>query len=192
MDRPSPGLDESYLDILYPCVVPRSWITRLSASALASWQFSDDVHLVLVLDGEDALSTVGPEELKSLGLTQQRALSIATDNLADAWQRGDFEFVSTELKDGTRIGMSQGNWMAPAGGLLLLDFFEALQNDFESDRFAAVALNQECLFAFPTDERTLNSTSLLVAMEEQINSHRQPISRSLLLLEGRWPRPFEG
>jgi len=96
-----------------------------------------------------------------------------------------------DLKDGTRIAISQGNWMAAAGGLLLVDFFEALKNDFEAERFAAVALNQECLFAFPTDERTLRSTALLVAMEEQINSHPQPISRSLLLLDGKWPRAFK-
>jgi len=191
MNQSTPGFDESCLDIIYPCVVHKSWANRSRASSLMSWQFSDDVRLVLMLDSDDALRSVAPEELEPLGISQQQALAIATDNLSAAWERGEFEFASDELKDGTRIAMAQGNWKAPAAGLLLLDFFEALKNEFEAERFAAAALNQECLFAFPTDERTLGSTSLLVAMEEQIHRHRQPISRSLLLLDGRWPRPFE-
>jgi len=190
MESPSSWFDESSLDILYPCVVPKSWVQRTGEASLVSFQFSDDVRVVLVVDSEDALRPVNPADLEALEVSPEEAFSLATDNLGVAWQRGAFEFVAETLKDGTRIAMSQGNWMAPAGGLLLLDFFEALKNDFATDRFAAVALNQECLFAFPTDERTLRSTSLLVAIEEQINGHRQPISRSLLLLEGSWPRAF--
>ena len=190
MNPSTPGFDDSSLDLLYPCVVPKSWFKRSDGSRMC-WQFSEDVHLIIVVDGDDALSSVGPEDLEVLGVTQQECLSIATENLAAAWERGEFEFISTELKDGTRVGVSQGNWMATAGGLLLVDFFEGLQNEFNVDRFAAVALHQECLFAFPTDKRTLGSTALLVEMEQQINSHRQPISRSLLLLDGRWPRAFK-
>jgi hypothetical protein len=189
MATPSAGFDDSSLELLYPCVVSKSWIKRTDASLY--WQFSDDVFLIVVVDGGDALSNVGSDDLGTLGISQQQCLSIATENLAAALERGDFEFISTQLKDGTSIGVAQGNWMAPAGGLLLVDFFEALKEEFGTNRFAAVALNQECLFAFPTDERTLGSTALLVAMEQQINSHRQPISRSLLLLDGRWPRPFK-
>jgi hypothetical protein len=183
------GFDESTLELLYPCVVPKSWVKRTDASLY--WQFSKDVYLIVVMDGDDALSNVRPEDLDILGISQQQCLSIATDNLASAWERGEFEFISTELQDRTRIGVAQGNWMAAAGGLLLVDFFEGMKTEFGAKRFAAVALNQECLFAFPTDERTLGSTALLVAMEQQINSHRQPISRSLLLLDGRWPRAFK-
>jgi hypothetical protein len=190
MAQSSPGFDESSLELLYPCVVPKSWFRRAAPSRMY-WQFSEDVHLIIVVDGDDALSSVGPEDLALLGVSQQQCLSIATENLSAAWERGEFEFISTELKDGTRLGVSQGNWMAPAGGLLLVDFFEGLRNEFNADRFAAVALHQECLFAFPTDQRTLGSTALLVEIEQQINSHHQPISRSLLLLDGRWPRAFK-
>lgn len=190
MEPVSPWFDESSLDVLYPCVVPKSWVQRAGESSLVGFQFSDEVRVVLVVDDEDALRPVNPADLESIEVSPEQAFSLATDNLGVAWQRGAFEFVAETLKDGTRIALSMGNWMAPAGGLLLLDFFEALKNDFAAERFAAVALNQECLFAFPTDERTLRSTALLVAMEEQINGHRQPISRSLLLLEGNWPRAF--
>ena len=190
MEPLSPWFDESSLDAMYPCVVPKSWVVRAGESSLVGFQFSDEVRVVLVVDTEESLRTVNPADLDALEVSPEAAFSLATDNLGEAWQRGAFEFTAETLKDGTRIALSQGNWMAPAGGLLLLDFFEALKNDFSTDRFAAVALNQECLFAFPIDERTLKSTALLVAMEEQINGHRQPISRSLLLLEGNWPRAF--
>jgi hypothetical protein len=190
MEPVSSWFDESSLDVLYPCVVPKSWVQRAGESSLVGFQFCDEVRVVLVVDADDALRPVNPADLEALDVSPEQAFSLATDNLGIAWQRGAFEFVAETLKDGTRIALAQGNWMAPAGGLLLLDFFEALKNDFDTDRFAAVALNQECLFAFPIDERTLRSTALLVAMEEQINGHRQPISRSLLLLEGNWPRAF--
>jgi hypothetical protein len=190
MEPLSSWFDESSLDAMYPCVVSKSWVLRAGEASLVGFQFSDEVRVVLVVDSEDTLRPVDPADLDALEISAEAALSIATDNLGEAWQRGAFEFTAETLKDGTRIAMSQGNWMAPAGGLLLLDFFEALQNDFSTDRFAAVALNQECLFAFPIEERALNSTALLVAMEEQINGHRQPISRSLLLLDGSWPRAF--
>lgn len=191
MESLSSWFDESSLDVLYPCVVPKSWVQRTGEASLVGFQFSDEVRVILVVDSDDALRPVNPADLEALDISPEQAFSLATDNLGVAWQRGAFEFVAETLKDGTRIAVSQGNWMAPAGGLLLLDFFEALKNDFATDRFAAVALNQECLFAFPTDERTLRSTALLVAIEEQINGHRQPISRSLLLLEGGWPRAFQ-
>ena len=183
-------LDESSLEALYPCVVSKAWVQRYGEDSVVGFQFSDEVRAILVVDSDDSLRPVSPADLEAIEASPEQAFALATDNLAAAWQRGDFEFVAETLKDGTRIGMAQGNWMAPAGGLLLLDFFEALKHDFDRERFVAVALNQECLFAFPTDERTLRSTALLVAMEEQINRHRQPISRSLLLLEGGWPRAF--
>ncbi|OWT71479.1 hypothetical protein CEY04_23990 [Achromobacter sp. HZ28] len=60
--------------------------------------------------------------------------------------------------------------------------------------FAAIAVNQDCLFAFPTDERTLASKSLRIAIDDEFRGHRKPVSQTWLRLGGGWPveHPLSG
>lgn len=184
--------DRAALDILYPYVVPKSWVEYAGAHALVSWPFSDDVRVVLVVDGDGMVRNVRPEDLDAISISPEEAMDVAAQNLGRAWQSGQFEFGCATLKDGTRIGASRGNWMAPAGGLMLGNFFEALRDDLGSAELAAIAINQECLFAFPADQKTLASSSLRIAVDDEFKGHRKPISRSWLLLNGGWPKPYPG
>lgn len=184
--------DRSTLDRLYPYVVPRSWVEYTGENALITWPFSEDVRVVLVVDSGSMVRNVRPEDLEKVSASPDEAMDLAAQNLGRAWQAGQFEFGCATLKDGTRIGAARGNWMAPAGGLMLGNFFEALRDDLGAEQFAAVALNQECLFAFPTDEKTLSSASLRMALDDEFKGHRKPISRSWLLLNGGWPQAYPG
>lgn len=180
----------STLQNVYPYVVPRTWIEYADPDHLISVPFSEEVHMALVVDGYGSVRNVRPEDLQAVRVSPDEAFEVAAANLAKAWQRGQFEFGIAELLDGVKIGGSRGNWMAPAGALILGGFYQALADHFREDEFAAVAVNQHCLFAFPTDERTLGSDSLRQAIEDEFTRHRKPISRSWLLLDGNWPSQY--
>lgn len=99
---------------------------------------------------------------------------------------------SATLPDGTRVGCARGSWMAPAAALVLGNFHAALAAEFGTTALVAVAVNQECLFAFPPDAATLASASLRIEIDNAYNGHRKPISRQWLLLDGTWPQQYDG
>lgn len=103
--------------------------------------------------------------------TAEDAFEVAANNLAKAFQAEEFQLGGATLIDGTNIGMARGNWMAPAGALMLGNFYEMLKENLGGEEFAAVAVNQQCLFAFPTDEKTLGSKSLRIAIEDEFRGH---------------------
>jgi len=181
---------EATLRAIYPYVVPSSWVDHVTPDAVISSPFSDDVHMVLVVDCQGSVRNVRPEDLESIGCSPEDAFVIAAENLGAAWQAGAFEFGIATLLDGVEIGGARGNWMAPAGALILGGFHSMLEKHFGTTEFAAVALNQETLFAFPTDPATLGSASLRQALEDEFQNHHKPISRSWLLLNGEWPSGF--
>ena len=177
-------------NLLYPYVVPASWVEFASTEALVSWQMSEDVHLVLVFDGQGTVQSASPRVLSDLGLDPDEAFDVAAYNLGQAWQRLEFDLGLATLGDGTRIGCARGNWMAPAAGLLFGNFHAELADAFDCAEFAAVAINQSCLFAFPIDPVTLASPSLRLVIDDEFLGHPKPISRQWLLLDGHWPRPY--
>jgi hypothetical protein len=179
-------------ELLYPYVVPSSWTDYAGKDSLLSWEISDDVHVVLVFDGQGTVRNVRPQDLESLQLDEAAAFDAAALNLARAWEREEFSLGSATLLDGIQIGCARGNWMAPAGGLLLGNFHAALSQQFGCTSFVAVAVNQECLFAFPTDERTLASDSLRLAIDDEFKGHRKSVSRQWLLIDGQWPQKYPG
>lgn len=179
-------------DKVFPYVVPFSWVDYASKDSLVSWQFSEDVYMILVFDGAGTVRNVRPEDLEEMNLDQGQAFELAAENLGRALQAGEFEFGGATLLDGTEIGCARGNWMAPAGALILGNFHQALSQQFSCNEFAAVAVNQECLFAFPADSKTLSSESLRLAINDEFTGHRKPISRSWLLIDGQWPRAWPG
>lgn len=188
-------LEEGFsLDLIYPYVVPKSWVEYAGAEDLVTWPFSDEIRMVIVVDGKGTVRNLRPQELDELGETADSIFDIAARNLARSFEKGDFELGSATLVDGVQIGCARGNWMAPAGGLILGTLYQAMKEQFGADEFAAVAVNQECLFAFPTDERTLASTSLRIAIEDEFRGHRKPVSRAWLKLDGGWPgeHPLNG
>ncbi|WP_269532850.1 hypothetical protein [Chitinimonas sp. BJYL2] len=178
------------LDLLFPYVVPSSWVENIGVNSLISWRISDDVHVTLVFDANGAVMNARPADLDALNVSEEEAFDIATQNLTKAWEREEFDIGSATLLDGVQIGYARGNWMAPAAGLILGGFYGALNHQFGCTDFAAVAPNQECLFAFPTDELTLASKSLRLAIDDEFEGHPKPISRQWLLLNGQWPRQF--
>lgn len=133
-----------------------------------------------------------PEDLTNAGLGADQAFDLAANNLAKALQQGDFQIGIAVLADGVEIGCARGNWMAPAGGLVIGNFHAMLSEHFGGSQFVAVAINQQCLFAFPKSEVTLASFSLRRAIEDEYEGSHKPISRSWLLLDGTWPRAFPG
>lgn len=190
MNDVSLDFNAATLQQLYPYIVPRSWVEYANPQQLIAFPFSDEVYMVLVVDGRGTVRNVRPEDLDTVRTSPEEAFEIAAGNLGKAWQGGQFEFGIAELLDGIKIGGARGNWMAPAGALILGNFYQMLAEHFRQDQFAAVAVNQECLFAFPTDERTLVSKSLRQAVEDEFLGHRKPISRSWLLLDGNWPSQY--
>lgn len=182
------------LDLIYPYVVPKSWVEYAGADDLVSWPFSDDVRMVIVVDGKGTVRNLRPHELDDLGETVESIFDVAARNLARSFEKGEFELGAVTLIDGVQVGCARGNWMAPAGGLILGTLYEAMKEQFGADDFAAIAVNQECLLAFPTDERTLASKSLRIAIEDQFSGHRKPVSRTWLKLHGGWPgeHPLNG
>lgn len=177
-------------NLLYPYVVPTSWVEFASSDAVVSWQLADDVHIVLVFDGQGTVHTASPRVLTDLDLDVDDAFDVAAFNLGQAWQRLEFEVGLATLGDGTRIGCARGNWMAPAAGLLFGNFYSELADEFDCSELAAIAVNQNCLFAFPTDPATLSSQSLRVVIDDEFLGHPKPISRQWLLLDGHWPQQY--
>ena len=150
--------------------------------------------MVLVVDGQGTVRNLRPQELAAAGVTVEEAFGAAADNLGKAFQAGQFEFGVATLVDDIRVGMARGNWMAPAGGLMLGNFHQMLMDTVGGTEFVAVAVNQESLLAFPTDERTLASRSLRIAIDDLVTRHPKPISRAWLKLDGTWParHPLDG
>ena len=107
-------------NLLYPYVVPASWVEFASTEALVSWQMSEDVHLVLVFDGQGTVQSASPRVLSDLGLDPDEAFDVAAYHLGQAWQRLEFDLGLATLGDGTRIGCARGNWMAPAAATTAL------------------------------------------------------------------------
>lgn len=180
------------LSLIYPYVVPESWVAYAGTDSLLSWQVSSDVHVVLVFDGQGTVRNVRPHDLPDLGVDESGAFDAAARNLAHAWESEEFSLGSATLLDGIQIGCARGNWMAPAAGLMLGNFHAALSQRFGVAEFVAVAVNQECLFAFPPDEQTLASKSLRTAIGDEFTGHRKPVSRQWLLLNGQWPVQYPG
>ena len=187
-----PTFSEATLRAVYPYVVPRSWIEYVTPAAVVGTPFSDDVHMILVVDGQGSVRNVRPEDLDAIGYSWDDAFTVAAENLGTAWRAGQFELGITELIDGVTVGGARGNWMAPAGALILGNFYQSLADHFGATEFAAVAVNQQCLFAFPTDPHTLRSASLRQAIEDEFTEHPKPISRSWLRLDGQWPSEYPG
>lgn len=174
---------------LFPYIVPRSWVDAVGADKLIMWPMTDDVCMVLVVEGQAAVRNVRFQDLLDAALSPEEAFEVAADNLGRAWQDGAFQFGIAELRDGTLVGMARGNWMAPAGALLLGNFYQENCLRLGHTEFAAVAVNQQCLFAFPTDEKTLASAALRAALDDESAGTPKPISRSWLKLDGGWPGP---
>lgn len=177
---------------IFPYVVPASWVGHIGLESLISWQISTDVFVVLVFDGKGTVRNVRPEDLALLELDEGEAFQVAAGNLAQAWHDGEINLGEATLLDGTVVGCARGSWMAPAAALILGDFHAALAGRFGTSDFIAVAVNQECLFAFPADEETLASKSLRIALDDEFNGHRKPVSRQWLWLNGEWPQQYEG
>jgi hypothetical protein len=135
---------------------------------------------------------VRPEDLELLGLDEGAAFQTAAANLSMAWEAGQIDLGSATLLDDIEIGCAKGSWMAPAAGLILGNFHAALAEQFGANEFVDIAVNQECLFAFPADEKTLASQSLRIALDDEFDGHRKPISRQWLLLNGEWPQQYPG
>jgi hypothetical protein len=188
MTEASANFDKSTLSRIFPYVVPRTWVEYAGRQAIVEFPFSDEVRLILVVDGQGTVRNVRPSDLEAIGTSIEDAFDIAANNLGAAWQAQQFSFGIAELVDGTLIGGARGNWMAPAGALVLGNFYQMLRDQFDQDEFAAVAVNQETLFAFPADDKTIASASLRQAIDDEFTQHRKPISRSWLLLDGNWPR----
>lgn len=180
------------MESLYPYVVSSSWVHHADRDSLISWQVSDDVYVVLVFDGKGTVRNARAEDLLSLGINEGQAFDAAASNLGHAWERQEFSLGIATLLDGVEIGGVRGSWMAPAGGLILGNFYLELKNHFGRNEFVAVAVNQEFLLAFPADKHTLASASLKLAINDEFTGHRKPISRQWLLLDGQWPRQFPG
>ena len=174
--------------------MPKSWVESAGEEALLTWQFSDDVRMIIVVDGKGTVQNLRPQDAEELGATPETIFDIAARNLVRSFEQRDFELGLPMLQDGVQIGCARGNWMAPAGGLMLGTLYEAMKEHFGVNEFAAVVVNQECLFAFPTDERTLASRSLRIAIEDEFRGHRKPVSRAWLKLDGGWPseHPMSG
>lgn len=184
--------EEGTLVRVFPYIVPRSWVDSATREALVVYPFSDELFAVLVVDGVGAVRNVRPQDLESVGIDESRAFAIAAENLTKAFDANAFEFGFGTLRDGTSIGMSQGSWMAPAGGLLFGNFHQMLVEKLGGDRFVAIAPNQETLIAFVDDERARNSAALRSMVEEQFTQHRKPVSRAWLEIDGSWPRAYSG
>ena len=94
-------------DLLYPYVVPTSWVDFASTDALVSWQLADDVHIVLVFDGSGTVRTASPRAISELQLNPDDAFDVAAYNLGLAWKRLEFQVGMATLADGTRIGCAR-------------------------------------------------------------------------------------
>ena len=185
-------MSNTQIDLVYPYVVPDSWVMYADVDSLISWRVSSDVHVILVFDLQGSVRNVRPQDLVTLGLDEGAAFDAAGYNLTKAWHAEQFSLGSATLLDGVEIGCARGNWMAPAAGLMVGNFYATLSQRLGVSEFIAVAVNQECLFAFPADEQTLASKSLRIAMDDEFKGHRKPISRQWLLLNGQWPKQYPG
>ena len=166
---------------IFPYVVGQSWVEYAGEDALVTWQFSDDVCLVLVVDDVGTVRNVRPEDLAGVNVSPEEAFGLAAENLAKAYQAQAFEFGVAELIDGLPIGMVKGSWMAPAGGLLLRNFYEVMAQQFQEQAFVAVAVNQQCLIAFPDMPQYRESSSLKKLIEDFSGGVPKPISRKWLV-----------
>lgn len=177
---------------VYPYVVSRPWVDAHDPEGDVSEPFSDDVFVTLVLDGPGGLRRLQSQDLHEAGLTFEATFAQAASNLSRAWSARHFEFGIARLGDGTLIGGCRGNWMAPAGGLVLGNLYQSMVEHFQVPEFAAVAVNRTFLLAFPTDEKTLSSLALRQLVEEGASGAILPISRSWLRLDGDWPSAYHG
>lgn len=177
---------------VYPYVVQRTWVDTHDPAGDVSEPFSDDVFVTLVLDGPSGLRRLQGQDLQAAGLTFEAAFAQAASNLSRAWTARHFEFGIARLDDGTLVGGSRGNWMAPAGALVLGNLYQSMVEHFERKEFAAVAVNRTFLVAFPTDAKTLASLALRQLIEGASNGAILPISRSWLRLDGDWPSAYRG
>ncbi|WP_150589547.1 hypothetical protein [Pandoraea eparura] len=185
-------LDASSHSRLYPYVVQRAWVDAHDPQGEVSEPFSDDVFVTLVFDGPAGLRRLQREDLCAAGLTFEEAFTQAASNLSRAWTARHFEFGIARLDDGTPIAGCRGNWMAPAGGLVLGNLYQSMVEHFEVTDFAAVAVNRTLLLAFPTDAKTLSSLALRQLVEGASSGAILPIARSWLRLDGEWPSAYRG
>ena len=182
----------SQTDRMYPYVVPHSWVAHAGADSLVSWEVSSDVHVILVFDGAGTVRNVRPADLEAAGLNPDAAFELAAHNLGRAWHDGQVQMGVATLQDGVEVGAVRGSWMAPAAALILGNFHAEMAAHFGVQALVAVAVNQQSLFAFPADERTLASASLRIALDDESRGFPKPVSRQWLVLDGGWPHAYDG
>lgn len=153
---------------------------------------SDEVKVVLAFEEGSLVRNALPSTLEYMGLNPEAAFDRACDNLSKAFQAGHFELGLATLTDGIQVGIARGSWMAPAGGLMVRNHYENLVEHFGVEQFAGIVLHQQMMVTFPVDERTVASSMLRELVDEQFTQHRKPISRSWLVIDGGWPRPYPG
>jgi len=185
-------LDAASHPHIYPYVVQRAWVDAHDPEGDVTEPFSDDVFVTLVLDSPTGLRRLRGNDLQAADLTFEVAFAQAASNLSRAWTARHFEFGIARLDDGTMVGGSRGNWMAPAGALVLGNLYQSMVEHFETTEFAAIAVNRTFVVAFPTDTKTLSSLALRQLIEGAANGAVLPISRSWLRLDGDWPSAYRG
>ncbi|AJP57093.1 hypothetical protein UC34_08925 [Pandoraea vervacti] len=177
---------------VYPYVVTRDWVEAHDPDGDVSEPFSDDVFVTLVLDSPTGLRRLQGADLRAAGLTFEAIFAQAASNLSRAWTARHFEFGIARLDDGTMIGGARGNWMAPAGALVLGNLYQSMVEHFEATTFAAIAVNRTFVVAFPTDTKTVSSLALRQLIEGASSGAILPISRTWLQLDGDWPSAYRG
>lgn len=80
-----------------------------------TWEFSEDVRMVLVIDRLGTVQNVRPQDLEKVHETPDSLFEIATENLSKSFEQQEFEIEAPRCWTGVRLAIPAGaGWRRPA------------------------------------------------------------------------------
>jgi hypothetical protein len=165
---------------IYPYVVPGSYFDTVDRSKSVTTPLGHGLEIALVNDFNGLVRNIRPEELPSLGLTQEQAKKKALENL-EALSRsgaiGQRRFVGPDQKPFVLFG---GHW-ATATCILLPTLRELGIKNVGSDEICVSIPNREALLMFPRGDQAYRDT-MVNMIKERESDNRKPLTFRLFEL----------
>jgi hypothetical protein len=169
------------INLLYPSVVPKSYLTELGSGNCSYEDFGPNLMLMLSLDLDSLLRNVSPRELADAGVTEADAWDIAWNNLGREIQEGRLQPMIATYEDGGKLICFFRHWLGPAV-IYSSGLYSWFRNELGADDLYAIVSDRDNVFVFAANCSALVRDRAEEAARKSAAESRKPFGRNLFRL----------
>lgn len=164
-----------------PYIVPAGYFDQpRDKTRSVTWPLGNGLVVALVYDLQGVVRNLLPEELPTLGLTEEQARKQAIDNLESLAQSGAIGQQRFTGPDGKPFVLFGGHWAA-ATCLLLPGLRQMGLKNIGSEKLCVCIPHREALLMFSKGDREYRDTMLKIIRERESDA-RKPLTFALFEL----------